>query len=418
VLASPWSLIAPFYRTEQVADDGYGVTMTYVGDRVVFDADSHVMELPGWLEEFADDATATALRPLALGGAGALADRAVADAAARRAGGVAMLDADPARLLRSKGWDAVGAFDATERSFVLDQLGFAAQLVFPTFAATQFAGRDLDVLYGGTDALNRAMAAFCAGDTRLLAVASVPWGDPRRTIAAARRALDEGCAAVMVPSDLPKGVVSPTHPDHHPLWSLLEAENVPVVTHIGGGGRAVRAGFHDNGHTVTDFLGGGENIRAKDFMAIHQRPEVFWAAMVLDGVFERFPGLRGASVEEGAMWVVPWVRRLDRALQFAKTETPLRELSKLPSEYVSDHLRFTPFAGEPVGWMVEQAGAELFMFSSDYPHPEGTKDPVQRFESTMDACDDVTLDGFYRANFEALYRGEVPGVTRGVRHHE
>jgi hypothetical protein len=36
----------------------------------------------------------------------------------------------------------------------------------------------------------------------------------------------------------------------------------------------------------------------------------------------------------------------------------------------------------------------------------------------MDACDDVTLDGFYRANFEALYRGQVPGVTRGVRHHE
>ena len=41
--------------------------MTYVGDRVVFDADSHVMELPGWLEEFADEATRDQLRPLALG---------------------------------------------------------------------------------------------------------------------------------------------------------------------------------------------------------------------------------------------------------------------------------------------------------------------------------------------------------------
>jgi len=384
--------------------------MTYVGDRVVFDADSHVMELPGWLDAFADAATAEHLRPLALGGAGALADRAVEEAAERQAAGVATLEADPIELLRSKGWGAVGAFDSTERSFVLDQLGFAAQLVFPTFAATQFAGADLELLYGGSDALNRAMAAFCAPDGRLLAVASVPWGDPDRTIDTARRAIDEGCRAVMVPTDLPRGVVSPTHPDHHGLWQLLEERNVPVVSHIGGGGRPVRRGFHDNGHTVSDFLGGGENVRAKDFMAIHQRPEVFWAAMVLDGMFERFPGLRGASVEEGALWVVPWVRRLDRAMQFAKTEAPLRELTKLPSEYVHDHLRFTPFAGEPVGWMIDQAGTDLFMFSSDYPHPEGTKDPVQRFEATIDgdAASDASLDGFYRANFAALYRDDVP----------
>ena len=159
---------------------------------------------------------------------------------------------------------------------------------------------------------------------------------------------------------------------------------------------------------MTDFLGGGENVRAKDFMAIHQRPEVFWAAMVLDGIFELFPGLRGASVEEGAMWVVPWIRRLDRAMQFAKTEAPLRDLTKLPSEYVHDHLRFTPFAGEPVGWMLDQAGADLFMFSSDYPHPEGTKDPIDRFEATMGGLDDGTRTGFYNANFAALYRGTVP----------
>ncbi len=382
--------------------------MTYAGDRVVFDADSHVMELPGWLEEFADSSIAESLRPLALGGAGALAERAVAEAATRQAGGVATLDPDPVELLRSKGWGAVGAFDSTERSFVLDQLGFAAQLVFPTFAATQFAGNDLDLLYGGSDALNRAMAAFCADDVRMLAVASVPWGDPTRTFECARRAIAEGCRAVMVPTDLPRGAVSPTHPDHHPLWAMLEAENVPVVSHIGGGGRPVRPGFHDNGHTVTDFLGGGENVRAKDFMAIHQRPEVFWAAMVLDGMFEQFPGLRGASVEEGAMWVVPWIRRLDRAMQFARTEAPLRDLTRLPSEYVHGHLRFTPFAGEPVGWMLDQAGADLFMFSSDYPHPEGTKDPIDRFEATMDGLDDRTLDGFYSTNFAALYRGAVP----------
>ena len=212
---------------------------------------------------------------------------------------------DGATLLQTKGWSAIGAFDPAERSRVLDALGFSAQLVFPTFAPTQFAGMgDLDLLYGGTDALNRAMAAFCGDDPRLLAVGAVPWAEPARTIEAARRAVEEGCKAIQVPTDLPRGVVAPSHPDHDALWALLEEANVPVVSHIGGGGRPVRPGFHDNGRPVSDFLGGGENVRSKDFLAIHQRPEVFWGALVLDGVFDRFPGLRGASVEEGAMWVV------------------------------------------------------------------------------------------------------------------
>ena len=71
-------------------------------------------------------------------------------------------------------------------------------------------------------------------------------------------------------------------------------------------------------------------------------------------------------------------------------------------KYVSDHLRFTPFAGEPVGWMIEQAGPDLFMFSSDYPHPEGTKDPVERFESTMDTADSDVMTKFYSAAKLAL----------------
>jgi predicted TIM-barrel fold metal-dependent hydrolase len=374
----------------------------------VFDADSHVMELPDWLPQHADPATRERLRPLALGAAGALAEAAVAEAERRAAEAHVVAGMDPPTLLQDKGWAALGAFDPGERSEVLDVLGFSAQLVFPTFAPTQFAGGDdVDLLYGGTDALNRAIAAFCADDARLLAVGAVPWAVPERTIAAARRAIEEGCAAIQVPTDLPRGVVSPTHPDHDGLWAALEEANVPVVSHIGGGGRPVRPGFHDNGRPVSDFLGGGENVRSKDFLAIHQRPEVFWGALVLDGIFDRFPGLRAASVEEGAMWVVTWIRRLDRAMQFARTEPPLRDLREEPSTYVHRHLRFTPFPGEPVGWMIEQAGDDLFMFSSDYPHPEGTRDPIARFEATLDV-DEATSQRFYAGNFADLFRGELP----------
>ena len=47
------------------------------------------------------------------------------------------------------------------------------QLVFPTFAAGQFAGDDAELVAGGTRALNRAMADFCADDDRLIGVASI-----------------------------------------------------------------------------------------------------------------------------------------------------------------------------------------------------------------------------------------------------
>jgi len=384
--------------------------MPYIADRLVYDADSHVMELPDWLLPHADAATAEKLRPLYLGAAGALADRAVAEADARRAAGdLLMSDADPHEVLKPKGWAAHGAFDPGERSRVLDALGFSAQLVFPTFAGTQFAGKDLDLLYGGTDALNRAMVAFCADDARLLPVGVVPWAEPDRTVAAVERAIAGGCAAIQFPSDLPRGVVSPTHPDHHRVWQLLEEHNVPALTHIGGGGSTVPRGYHDNGIQVTDFLGGGENIRSKDFMGVHHISEIFWAALVLDGVLERFPGLRGASIEEGALWVPAWIRRLDLAVKgFSKTEQVLRDLPMAPSEYVHRQLRFTPFPNEPVGWMVETCGDDLFMFSSDYPHPEGTRDPVARFETTMEAVGGSSRDRFYADNFAELYRGAVP----------
>ena len=78
-----------------------------------------------------------------------------------------------------------------------------------------------------------------------------------------------------------------------------------------------------------------------------------------------------------------------------------------PSEYVREHLKFTPFPGEPVGWMIEQAGAELFMFSSDYPHPEGTTDPLGKFEATLDGVSEADRTKFFSSNFAELIGGRL-----------
>ena len=305
--------------------------------------------------------------------------------------------------MHDKGWHALGAFDRAERSNALDRLGFAAQLVFSTFAPTQFMGGDVELLFAGTRAHNRAMVDFSADDARLLPVGFVPWAAPELTLQATSEAIDLGCAAVLLPSVPPRDGISPTHPDHHALWALLQDADVPFMLHIGGGGRLTRPAFHRNGIEVTDFLGGGENVHAKDYIGISHPPEVFLAAMVFDGILDKFPRLRGGSIEQGALWVVPWMRKLDLAQRtFGRTEPVIRDLSLLPSEYVQRQLRFTPFPGEPVGWMIEQAGDELFCFSSDYPHPEGGRDPIGRFEATLEGVGDTALDRFYTSNFADL----------------
>jgi predicted TIM-barrel fold metal-dependent hydrolase len=372
--------------------------MPYATGRVFRDADSHLMELSDWLVRHADPGVREKLRPLHLGGAGALAEQAVADAEARR-GDAARARELEAALMKAKGWSALGAFDPAERSRALDLLGFERQLVFSTFAATQFTGDDADLLYGGARAHNRAMAAFCADDPRLIAVGFVPWGHPGRAAEEAREAIRLGCGAVLVPSAPPKDV-SPFHPDHDAFWGTLQDEGVPFMLHIGGGGRPLRRAFHHNGKPeTTDFLGGGENIRSKDFMVLHHPPETFLACMALDGVLERFPGLRGGCIEQGALWVVPWLQRMDIAQDTFRRTEPALALPLKASEYIRRQVKFTPFPTEPVGWLIEQAGPELFLFSSDYPHPEGGRDPIARFESTLGELPEESRERFYSGNF-------------------
>jgi predicted TIM-barrel fold metal-dependent hydrolase len=132
-------------------------------------------------------------------------------------------------------------------------------------------------------------------------------------------------------------------------------------------------------------------------------PELFLGALILDGIFDRFPDLRGASIEQGAGWVVSWMHHLDHAQRaFRRTEEPLRRLQLRPSEYVHRHLKFTPFNGEPVGWMIEQAGSDLFMFSTDYPHPEGGRDPLAKFEQSLSGITETDKDRFYARNMAEL----------------
>jgi predicted TIM-barrel fold metal-dependent hydrolase len=386
-------------------------TTTYAEGRRILDADSHLMELPGFLDEFIEADMLERLKGRSMERLVPLLDHATAAAQARAADAELRTEAE-GRLLLDKGWRAMGAFDPAERSHVLDLFGFDGQLVFATFATAMFMGKDEDLLYAGSRAHNLAVADFCKGDKRMLPVGFVPLVDPQRAISTLKHALDAGCDAIHVPSTA-AGERSPSHPDLDGFWSLLEDSGRPFVLHVGGGGRLLDRAFHNNGRPVTDHLGGGENIRSKDYLCISHSPSLFLGTLILDGVFDLHPNLRGGVIEEGASWVVSWMHQLDFAQRaFRRTEPPLTELKLKPSEYVRKHLKFTPFPGEPVGWMIEQAGDELFMFSTDYPHPEGGRDPLAKFEEAMVATSEAAKERFYWTNMaELIGRREASIVT-------
>jgi predicted TIM-barrel fold metal-dependent hydrolase len=368
--------------------------MTYAQGRVYHDADSHVMEPLDWLVPFAEEPFKERLRRRA---PAAVVSQSALDTSTKREKVIEGLIAGP------KGRLAYGAYDSAERIHALEELGFSSQLVFPTSALAPFrTSSDEDVLYAGARAANRAMAAFCK-DPRLLGVGYAPLDNPARALETAQEAIREGCKAIQVPST-PAGDKSPGHPDLDPFWALLSEKRIPFVLHIGAGSRVLPQAYTNNGKPRSpDLHGGGENLRFKDYVVLPHSAEMFLAALVYDGLFDRQPALKGGVIEYGAYWVPGFLRQMDMgARSFGRTDPYLQALSGKPSEIIRRHVKFTPFPGEDAGYLIKDSGADLYMFSSDYPHPEGTNDPIGRFERTFGEVGAADRDAFYARNFETM----------------
>ncbi len=379
--------------------------MPYAEGRIYNDADAHVMEPATWLADYADAKTRSILKPFDVSRTGKMAEHAMKgkfdDAHWKKVN----IDQN---FMVIKGWEALGAFDPAERARAMDLLGFNRQLVFTSLAMSQFWGvfdqreYDLELLYGGARAVNRAISDFCKYDKRLIPVGFIPLDDAQR----AEREIDEGlklgCGTFWIPAG-PAGDKSPSHHDYDGVWSRLQEANIPFMLHVGAGSTPMPAQYRNNDRgPIQDFLGGGENLDSKAFMMLHGPAEAFLSAMVLDGTFEQFPKLRGGVIELGAMWVVPWLKRLDIAQQVFVKGEPGLALPMKASDYVRRQLKFTPHPTEPTGWIIDQAGEELFLFSSDYPHIEGGRNPLKRFEESMANTSEPAKERFYATNFAEL----------------
>jgi predicted TIM-barrel fold metal-dependent hydrolase len=383
--------------------------MSHRTSRIIRDADSHLIESRGWLEGYASDYVRENLDDGVFSFDMPELQPWLEMADKRLAGETPELtEALKSNLFGHKGklnqWAAFGATDKGERSESLDIIGLSSQLVFPTLAASRFArSRDMEVVYGGCDALNRAMADFCVDDPRMMPVGYLSLKDPERSVVSLKLALELGIRAVWIGSDAVEGR-APSHIAYDPLWAMMEEAGVPVTLHIGSG-QNMRKEYMNTGveRIIAANMANLETTKPKDLPVIHHSIERWLTCMVYDGVLERFPRLKVGFVELGANWLPASLANLDMGVSLlGKFDESLKKLSLKPSEYVQRQVRVAPLHTENTGWILRNVGKDILMFNTDYPHPEGGRDPFGDFERSLDAVDatDVELDHFYSHNYE------------------
>ncbi|MBT6591323.1 MAG: amidohydrolase family protein [Rhodospirillaceae bacterium] len=382
--------------------------MPYVTNRAIHDADAHIMETPEMLADFADPRFRAQIGSHdfahLMGGEGAealfdelRATQADPDFRAR----------DEAETMSRKNWHATGSFLKDDRAMALDMLGFKSQLMFNTFWNAYLLdlemGDDVELAYGAAQAHNRAMLDFCAVDKRLLAACYVPLMDFERSAAFTAEVIKAGAKAILVPSACPANH-SPSHTGLFPIWRQAEEAGLPIVMHVGGGGQLLDPTYFENGlPAVKDFHGGAENFRSVDYMAIPRPTAQTLATLIIDGIFEAHPALKFGIVELGSVWLPGLMQQLDAAHEaFARHEDRLRKLSLRPSEYVQRQIRITPYPTENTAWVIDQVGEDVCLFSSDFPHVEGGRAPIKRFDASLVNSSEIVQQKFYHDNFVDL----------------
>lgn len=372
--------------------------MPYVEGQTIHDADSHVMELPGTINRYIAPQFRQAFAEKT--GRGDESPHWSAKAQAQHEDAEFRAGAEANILLR-KNYEALGAFRADDRPKTLDYLGFASQLVFTTACLSNFGLEqmgEVELAVESARAHNRMMTEFCSVDRRLLATGYVPLVDRARAPELAREAISLGAKAIIVPSRHPPGF-SPSHLELDPLWALLQEAGLPVLFHVGGQEKMHRDYLENGLPYVKDFHGGDENFTSLTFMAI---PLSVWqtlSALVIDGVFDRFPRLKWGAIELGASWLPSLMHFLDSGVAAFGREERLQKLSAKPSDILRRQLRVTPYPHEDARWIIENSGEDMILFSSDFPHVEGGRNPLKRFNDSLAGVSETVKRKFYRDNF-------------------
>lgn len=291
--------------------------------------------------------------------------------------------------------------DAKARVAQLDELGVDKTILFPHFGAVwgRYVHDRLDIIRANLTAWNRwAVTVRQDGSERLeptghvtLRGGDLGWLENELSYLG-----KNGIKAAFVSYGLVDGRRM-SHPDHDRAWKAFLDNGIVPIFHIQDAD--VRASCLEEGW----FSGAIDPLfAALDMTFSHLGVQVAAADLILNGVFDKFPGLKFATVELTAGWINPLIGTnegipgstgnvvngpgLDISYGYeAVARRHSVELKRLPSEYLRDHFRSTVNPMEPVKSYVDSGLEDNVMFGSDWPHSEGFSSPLTSYKPITDA---------------------------------
>jgi predicted TIM-barrel fold metal-dependent hydrolase len=157
---------------------------------------------------------------------------------------------------------------------------------------------------------------------------------------------------------------------------------ITVVIHAGDSGYSSQG--YGNDSFSADFSSPGfkPSVRA---WGMERAAQDFLATLIFDRLFERFPRLRVASVENGSEFLPDLFRKLKSAGR--KSGGYFRED---PVETFKEHVWINPFWEDDVHEILSFMGPERVIFGSDWPHIEGLPEPLGYLDD-LEGLDAATI---------------------------
>ena len=280
------------------------------------------------------------------------------------------------------------------RLAVMDAQGMEACIMLPTLGVGMETAleRDPQACVAAFRAFNRWLDEDwgLAYRDRIFAAPYITLIDPEGAVEELRWALDAGARVVLMRPTSVWGVDgrrTPGDPRHDAFWSLLDEAGVTLVLHSG-----------DSGYGPYEELWGiSEDMQAfkvptlKRLLSANPIRDTM-ASFMADRIFERFDNLRMATVETGADWVRPLLKKLAAVhVQIPGT------FGEDPVELFRRHVWVSPFFEDDVIDLVDAVGAGNVLFGSDWPHVEGLAEPSE-FIAELDGLSPEDVERIMRTN--------------------
>ena len=264
--------------------------------------------------------------------------------------------------------------DRDARLATLEEQGLAGVFLFPTLGMIyeEPLKHDPEAVVTTFRAFNRWMEEDWGfkGSERIVAAPYITLADPAAAVTELEWALDHGAVMVVMRAAAPTtaaGQRPPTDPMFDPFWARANEAGITVVVHAGDSGYSSQ-GYADDQFSANFSGRPYPSIRG---LAIERAAYDFLATLVFDKLFDRFPNLRVASVENGS----EFLGDLFRKLRSAAHKYP-GYFSEDPVDIYRRHIWMNPFWEDDLALTVELMGADRVIFGSDWPHIEGLAAPL------------------------------------------